>query len=423
MPKQAVFRILLAILLVYTIKVAIFSSEESTPSLPAKLLKPIPVTPPVDTLYPEMEVSGFQKAQTLGTLFQNSGLKRSEIAETERILKSIYPGAIFEGQEYILHRNGDSTLKTFILYSKDRGTRYKIYRENKGLTASVCVVPLDKKVLTLSGTLNTSLYEAMEKAGERPELIFKLIDVFSWDINWFMDPKEVDSFRIVYEKYYYGDRFIRYGDMLAAYYVNSGRVFSAYAFAPDSGARGYFNAEGVSLQKTFLKAPLTYRRISSGYSLSRLHPILNERRPHLGVDYAAPTGTPVKAAGDGRIGYAKTSNGYGKCIRVDHGNGYSTYYGHLSAFAGCALRQGKVSQGEVIGFVGMTGLATGPHLDYRISRNGKFINPLTLKSDPMKRVPEARMGEFASVKSKWDALLGATANTQYAASGRNNHAN
>ncbi len=417
MSKYPMFRIIFIVLLVYFIKIALFSNGEALPPIQEKLLN-FNVTPPIDTLYPEIEISYIEKDQTLGTLFNSSGLKRNESAEILNILKSIYPGSIYEGQEYILHKNQDSTLKMLILYSRDKGIRYKIARENGHLTAGVCTIPLTKKVSTLTGTLNTSLYGAIEKAGEKPELIFKLIDVFSWDINWFIDPREGDTFKIVYEKYYYGDRFIRYGDMLAALYITNGQTYSAYLYNPDSTLRGYFNAEGVSLQKTFLKAPLTYRRISSGFSLSRLHPVLNKWRPHLGIDYAAPSGTPVKAAGNGRVVSAGIKGGYGKCIKLEHGNGYSSYYGHLSKFASCLKAKCRVKQGDVIGYVGATGLATGPHLDYRISRSGKFINPLTLKSEPMKRVPGKFMNNFIALKTKWDSELGSVSSHLYASTGR-----
>jgi murein DD-endopeptidase MepM/ murein hydrolase activator NlpD len=415
MLKYSVLRILLVILVIYGIKVSLFGSGEALTPLALKDFK-LNITPPVDTLYPDMEISYVQRRQTLLSLLQDKRLKRSDIQGALAILKSIYGGGLYESQEYILHVNPDSTLKSFILYSKDRGMRYKIARENGRLTGSVCLIPLEKKIITLGGALNTSLYEAMEMAGERPELIFRLIDVFSWDINWFLDSREGDSFKIAVEKYYYGGRFIRYGQMLAAHYNNNGRVYSAYFFNPDSSLRGYFNQAGVSLQKTFLKAPLTYRRVSSGFSYSRLHPVLNYRRPHLGIDYAACTGTPVKAAGNGRIAYAARKGGYGNCIRLDHGNGYSTFYGHLSGFNRSVVRKGRVEQGEVIGYVGATGLCTGPHLDYRLARYGKFINPLSLKSDPMKRVPNSALERFNIVKASCDSLLGNFSQAFYAAS-------
>jgi murein DD-endopeptidase MepM/ murein hydrolase activator NlpD len=246
----------------------------------------------------------------------------------------------------------------------------------------------------LSGKLESSLYEAIEAAGERPELIIHFIDLFSWDINWFIDPRTGDQFRMTYEKYYSGGEFIKYGRILAACYVNDGKPYYAYRFNPDTTLDDYFNENGVSLRKSFLKAPLRYHRVSSRFSYSRLHPILKYRRPHLGVDYAAPVGTPVSAAADGKVVFAGNRGGYGKLVIIYHENAYRTQYGHLRRF-GRGIRAGKkVKQGQVIGFVGSSGLSTGPHLDFRVQRGKAFINPLSIKSAPVTQVPEKYLPVF-----------------------------
>ena len=244
------------------------------------------------------------------------------------------------------------------------------------------------------GTINSSLYADAVHQGLDGTLVMQLADVFAWDIDFLSDVRPGDSFRIIYEQQLAEIGPPRSGRILAAEVVNSGRVHVAYYFEDGEGHADYYDAEGRSLRKEFLKSPLRYNRISAGFSRSRLHPILKIRRPHLGVDYAAPPGTPVDAVGDGRIVYRGRNNGFGNYIEIKHRRGITTSYGHLQGFAP-GLKQGDlVRQGQVIGFVGSTGLATGPHLDFRVAERGVWIDPLKRHGRPAEPVRPAMRDRF-----------------------------
>ncbi|HEX8172098.1 MAG TPA: peptidoglycan DD-metalloendopeptidase family protein [Thermoanaerobaculia bacterium] len=237
---------------------------------------------------------------------------------------------------------------------------------------------------TVSATIDRSLYEALRNGGEGPQLVQQLVDVFQWDIDFF-ELQKGDAFSLVVTKRYAGTDLVGYGPILAARFTHKGTTFEA--FRHDSPERaGYYARGGNPLRKQFLKAPLAFTRVTSGFTHKRFHPVLKYFRPHYGIDYGAPIGTPVRTTADGVVVEARYSPGEGNFIRVRHSSRYDTYYLHLSRFAK-GLRKGtKVTQGDVIGYVGMTGLATGPHLDYRVTENGRWLNPLELKSitpDPL----------------------------------------
>lgn len=231
---------------------------------------------------------------------------------------------------------------------------------------------------TLTGTIETSLYDAITEAGGSPVLVNELADVYAWEIDFFGLQKG-DAFKVVYERFEVKGADAGMGKIISSYFEHMNAPF--YAFRYDQGEGDeYFDEEGKSLRKTFLKAPLRFSRISSGFSYSRLHPILKIRRPHLGVDYAAPTGTPVVSVGDGVVIRASYSKGGGHVVKVKHNGNYTTAYLHLSRY-GKGIKSGTVvKQGQIIGYVGSTGLSTGPHLDFRFYKNGKAVDPL--KIDP-----------------------------------------
>jgi murein DD-endopeptidase MepM/ murein hydrolase activator NlpD len=369
-------------------------------------LLPEPIAEP-KRLFPLPEnCQKIKRHETLSAILSKNGIPQNSIHAITHSFGAVYKSPVFIGQCYHLERQADSSLKSFTLRSKDLKTLYTVTRSSdSGYVSSKVDLPITILRQTLTGILKSSLYEAMAEAGEKPELIISLLEIFSWDINWFFDPRENDTFTIVFEKHFYNSEFIDYGPILAAYYNNAGTRYTAYHFGNDTLDHDYFNEEGVSLRKTFLKAPLTYRRISSGFSYSRMHPVLKYRRPHLGIDYAAPTGTPVKAASDGKVIYAKRKGGYGKCIKLNHNNLYYTHYGHLSRYAR-GIRSGKkVRQGDIIGYVGNTGLSTGPHLDYRVQRGKRFINPRTIKSSSVRKIPQGLMPDFEAVKLRMNALI------------------
>ncbi|MEW5725440.1 MAG: peptidoglycan DD-metalloendopeptidase family protein [Thermodesulfobacteriota bacterium] len=229
----------------------------------------------------------------------------------------------------------------------------------------------------MSGQIKSTLWgSAVQLYQLDPELVMTFADLFAYDIDFFTDIQEGDEFGLLYEQKFYQGRSQGPGRIYAAYFVNNGKRFEVYHFINSKGEEEYFDAEGNSHRKMFLKSPLQYRRISSFFSHSRMHPILKYRRPHLGVDYAAPSGTPVETVASGTITFIGSKGGYGKMVVIKHNKTYTTQYAHLSAYAKGLKKGDKVQQGDLIGYVGATGLATGPHLDFRMTKEDKFVDPL-----------------------------------------------
>jgi len=257
----------------------------------------------------------------------------------------------------------------------------------------------------VTGSIRGSLFEGIVDAGERPELAMRLADIFGWDLDFYTDPRPGDTFRIVVEeKRLSGGEFGGYGRILAAEYVNGGRPYRAVLFHDPTGKPAYYTPEGKSMKKAFLHSPLKFAApITSHFSANRYHPILKEYRAHLGIDYGAPTGTPVQSIGDGRVIFAAMKGANGNLVEIQHANGYTTYYLHLSRIL---VRSGeRVEQGQRIGLVGMTGLATGPHLDFRIQRHGEFLNFERLPLPPSDPVAKRDWDEFAGVRDRAMAMM------------------
>ena len=251
----------------------------------------------------------------------------------------------------------------------------------------------DIRVEAVRGEVSSSLFEAVDEANESPQLVLEMVDIFSSDFDFTADTRAGDRFRLLVEKRYAGDQFVDYGRLLVAQYVSDGRVLTGVGF--EHGARhAYYDADGQSLKKSFLKSPMEFTRITSGFTYARPHPILGGTRPHLAIDYGAPVGTPVRAVADGTVAKAGWNGGNGISVTLRHRSGYATMYNHLSRL-GAGVRAGaRVSQRQVIGYVGSTGLSTGPHLDYRVSKNGQFVNPLSEKFVPGDPIPAAERAEF-----------------------------
>ena len=229
--------------------------------------------------------------------------------------------------------------------------------------------------MRVEGEIRASLYEAMNAAGEKDPLTISFAEILAWEIDFYQDLREGDLFKVLVEKIYKGDQFIQYGTIRGVEFEQGGKIIRGIWYQGD-----YYNEEGISLRKAFLKAPLRFDRISSRFSGARRHPILGGVRPHYGVDYAAPVGTPIWAVADGTVVSVGWNGGFGRQVVLRHVNGYKTYYGHLSRY-GSGIRRGvRVKQKQIIGYVGTTGLSTGPHLDYRLGKSGRFRNRLSLLS-------------------------------------------
>jgi murein DD-endopeptidase MepM/ murein hydrolase activator NlpD len=237
-------------------------------------------------------------------------------------------------------------------------------------------IPLEKYWTRVSGEITSSLFEAMDALGESDQLVLDFADIFSWEIDFNSEIQPGDRFQIVVEEYYAGQTFVKYGRILYAEYNSASKHSQGIYFQQTGGRSDYYTPKGQSLRKALLRSPLKFTRISSRYSKSRLHPILGIRRPHLGVDYAAPEGNPVWAIADGTVVSCGWNGGYGRQVILRHANGYKSMYGHLSRF-GPGVRNGKsIRQKQIVGYVGSSGLATGPHLDFRLLKNNSFRNPL-----------------------------------------------
>jgi murein DD-endopeptidase MepM/ murein hydrolase activator NlpD len=245
----------------------------------------------------------------------------------------------------------------------------------------------------LHGVINSSLFRTMEELGGSDALAQALAEVFQYDIDFAQELQPGDTFTLVAEKVYRNGAFLHDGDILAAEFVNNGRTYRAVRYTAANGKSDYYTPDGKSLRRAFLRAPLEFSRISSGFGLRR-HPLLNLMRAHQGIDYAAPSGTPVRAAGDGRVRFRGVQGGYGNVIVLGHAGGVETVYGHLSHFAKGLSVSGRVKQGELIGYVGQTGLATGPHLHYEYRVNGVHRNPATLKTLPAEPISPELKADF-----------------------------
>jgi murein DD-endopeptidase MepM/ murein hydrolase activator NlpD len=269
-----------------------------------------------------------------------------------------------------------------------------VVRDEDGFAAKMTETPVDARIRTATARIDSSLFQAAEAAAISDPVALKLAAVFAWDIDFVLDIRQGDRFTVEYEQIYKDGKYLRDGEVLAAEFVNSGRTYRAVRFVSDAGNAGYYTPDGRPLRKAFLRAPLEFSRVSSAFNPHRRHPILNTIRGHMGTDYAAPPGTPVHAAGDGRVSFAGTRGGYGNCIVVAHGSNVATLYGHLSRFARSSRVGAHVQQGDVIGFVGMTGLATGPHLHYEYLVNGVHKNPQTVQLPGAEPLQAQALQEF-----------------------------
>jgi murein DD-endopeptidase MepM/ murein hydrolase activator NlpD len=269
-----------------------------------------------------------------------------------------------------------------------------VVRDEAGFAAKMTENPVDIRIRTASAAIDSSLFQAAEAASISDPVALKIANVFAWDIDFVLDIREGDRFTVVYEQIYQDGKFLHDGEVLAAQFVNGGKIYRAVRFTDESGNIGYYSPDGKPMRKAFLRAPVEFTRVSSVFNPHRLHPILNLIRGHMGTDYAAPIGTPVHAAGDGRVAFEGVRGGYGNAILLSHSNQVSTLYGHMSRFARDVHLGSHVQQGEIIGYVGMTGLATGPHLHYEYLVDGVHKDPQTVKLAGAEPLSAEAMGRF-----------------------------
>ncbi|MBS0558115.1 MAG: peptidoglycan DD-metalloendopeptidase family protein [Proteobacteria bacterium] len=365
---------------------------------------PLPVQTQ-DTAPPDADIDwrtvSVQPGQTVGAIFHAQGVSGNDLhtllldSANKDALVRIHPG-----EEFAFAHATDGHL-TALRFDRDEKTQVTVTFDAKGMHQSTAARDVERRSEVAHGIITDSLFDAANRAGMDDAMVIKLADAFGYDIDFAQDLRPGDSFTVIYDSVWREGEKLRDGDILAAYFVNRGKRFSAIRYTDSRGGTMFYSADGRPLRKSFLRTPVAFTRISSFFSLARLHPILGYTRAHQGVDYAAPTGTPVHAAGDGRIVFRGWQHGYGNVVIIDHGRHFSTLYGHMSRFANERVGQ-HVSQGQTIGFVGMTGLATGPHLHYEFRVDGVHRNPLTVTLPKPEPLPAA---EFARFKRESSPML------------------
>ena len=341
------------------------SAPPPPPAAPPAPIPPIAQEPQLHTIEGDV--------RERSTLFQSLSEKNIPLRWIDLIISKLKPYVNFKkikGGTYRFITDVKGELVKFI-YEASPTEIYEIEKDPQGYVAQKKKVFLETHLVKVVGEIRSSLFEAMDAVGEQDPLTIAFAEILAWEIDFYKDVREGDRFKAVVEKIYKGDQFIRYGAIHAVEYQRGERIIRGIRYKG-----GYYNEKGISLKKAFLKSPLRFNRISSKFSLARKHPILGGVRPHFGVDYAAPPGTPIWAVADGTVTSCGWNSGFGYQVILRHMNGYITCYGHLSRF-GPGIRKGvRVRQQQVIGYVGSTGLSTGPHLDYRLAKDGQFRNPL-----------------------------------------------
>lgn len=342
----------------------------------------------VETVY---ELSGYcllQEDENIDFVLQKNAIDGNErFRITGCVQEFLDVRTCMPGDTLIITKDLQGRFRRFE-YRKGPLLRYVVTREDTNYHAHRIEHEPALCYETVKGTLSSSLYESITSGGESPELVFKFADIFAWVIDFLTECQSGDTFEIIIEREYFRNHHIRDRKIIAAVYRGAIGTYYAFYYMDPEEREDYFDEEGNSLRKQLLKSPLQYRRISSHFSLARMHPILRIRRPHYGIDFAAPHGTPVCTVGDGHVVFAGWKGGYGKLVIINHPNSFRTYYGHLSRIAKGVAAGAKVTQGQVIGYVGSTGLSTGPHLHFGIKNYGKWVNALKIDLPPAEPVNE-----------------------------------
>ncbi|HRD01683.1 MAG TPA: peptidoglycan DD-metalloendopeptidase family protein [Candidatus Saccharicenans sp.] len=403
MNRRKVRRVALFFSLVAAIVLILFFS------ITDRKQKPEAKAQPADVILNEVPVTTEKitvlSGQTITDLLTARGFTVSQVLDIRNQIKPVYDLArIPAGRELRLLKKEDRFIGLQLDLDAERYLDINL-KEGQAV-ARIINYPIEKKLVLMEGVIEDSLISAVNKAGEQDLLALMLADIFGWEIDFYIDLRKGDVFRLLVEKKYINGHFGSYEQILAACFLNQGRLFEAFRFTfPDSGQTDYFDSKGNSLRREFLKSPLKYTRISSRFSLNRLHPIRKIYRPHYGVDFAAPVGTPVQATADGVVTFAGWNGGAGRMVKIKHKRSYETMYLHLSRL-GPGIQQGvRVRSGQIIGYVGSSGESTGPHLDYRLIYHGQYVNPLSWKFQPAEPLKEKYRGEFNQQVTNSQQLL------------------
>jgi murein DD-endopeptidase MepM/ murein hydrolase activator NlpD len=382
--------------------------------------EPLEATTVADLLFTET-VDTLRRGETLSQLFARQGLPEFRLSPLARAglfdPRRLRPGLVFT-----FVRQGDDSLPSRVVVRTSPEERVALLLAGDGWHAVPQPILWRAEPVVVEGQIESSLYVSLDAlegttplgADDRIRLAWDLADIFAWQVDFSRDIRRGDSYRVLAERLTSEEGDSRYGRVLAAELVIGGQPYSAFRFTAPDGSAGYYDAEGRSLRRAFLLAPVAFRRISSRINRARLHPILGIVRRHEGIDYAADPGTPVMAAGEGTVVRSQWTGGYGNLVEIRHANGITTRYGHLQGFAR-GIRAGvRVRQGDVVGYVGSTGLATGPHLHYEFRVNGVSRDPRAADLGTGEPVPLARLRDFNAERTRYLALLAGTAEPVFA---------
>jgi murein DD-endopeptidase MepM/ murein hydrolase activator NlpD len=347
-----------------------------------------------------------KSGDSLSTIFSRLGLNYQTVSDVIAVgdqanpLKNLRPG-----DQLNVEMTPDNQLLS-INYQLAPNKTLNIRRDaNDQFIADNIVLPMETRLTTAEGVIDSSLYQSAIDSGLSANIVMELADIFGWKINFLKDVKNGDRFRIVYEEKYVNGKHVDTGEVVAAEFINNGKSYQAVRYTAPNGTTGYYEPNGASLARGFLRYPVAFSRISSKFNLHRMHPIYHRIKAHRGVDFAAPTGTPIHAAGSGRIKFIGWQHGYGKMIRITHEGGFETVYGHMSRFNTHLKRGSSVNMGETIGYVGMTGDATGPHLHYEFHVKGVYTDPLVAKLPEANPIPSKYRQDFlAQTQSVLDLM-------------------
>lgn len=377
-------------------------------SAPAE--KAVPATPAAPIIAPEpplrVREEIIARGRTLSQILGGYGFTGVEIERLKIDVKPIFNlNKIIAGRRLRLLIDAEGSVRS-LEYDMDDLRFLAVSREGAGFKAEAKAYPFETRIEYIWGTVEDNVISAFAKRNEKDLLALTMTDLFAWDIDFYTELRRGDAFRMVYEKRYLDGKFLGYGDILAAEFVNRGRAFQAYRFTyPDTGKSDYFDREAKSVRKEFLRSPIPYAAVTSGFSYSRFHPILKVYTSHFGVDYGAREGTPVHATADGVVLSAGPNGPAGNMIHLRHKNSYETMYLHLSRIF--VAPGERVEGGKVIGLVGTTGESTGPHLDYRIKQGGNYVNPLSAKFAPVSPLRPEFKAEFEARAKLCELLLDA----------------
>jgi len=394
-----------------------FSSEGEPVQPPVKESAPPPLLNPTSTISmyvaaPESEPEGQRmelivgRGDSLDRLFRKNDLSSADLALIMREdLARKHLRLVKPGDEIIIWRqeNQVTELRREIDFTKS----LKVRRTSDSFTAGLVEHNIVTRPIEARGTIESSLFLAAADAGVSERTIMNLAGIFAWDVDFVLDIREGDQFHVIVEELWrHGER-IAEGDIVAAEFINQGETFQAIRYRDPDGKVSYFSPEGRNMRKAFLRAPLSFSRVSSNFNPNRRHPVLNTIRAHKGVDYAAPSGTAVKAAGDGKVIYRGVKGGYGNTVILQHGGNITTLYAHMSNFNRKARLGTRVRQGQTIGYVGQSGLATGPHLHYEYRKNGVHKNPRTVNLPDASPINPAFKDDFLRVAQPLISVLDA----------------